>query len=98
MLYTDDPSADEKIREDCVPGTPHITFYNQPGVSIDVVNLQPHSGLFEVRLSIIEGDTVAKLASRLVKHHKQIKGTSALAENPKCFCNDENDELYLFIF
>ncbi|XP_046652789.1 leucine--tRNA ligase, cytoplasmic-like [Daphnia pulicaria] len=73
VLYSDDSTADEKIKEDCVPGTPHITFRHQPGVSINFVNPQPLSGLFEVKLTVMQGDTPAKLVSRLVKHHKQIK-------------------------
>ena len=75
VLFSDDPTADEKIKEDCVPGSPHITFRHEPGVSISLVNPQPLSGLFEVKLTVMQGDTPAKLASRLVKHHKQIKGT-----------------------
>ena len=74
VLYSDDPTADDKIKEDCVPGSPHITFRFQPGVSVSFINPQPLSGLFEVKLSVIEGDTPAKLATRLTKHHKQIKG------------------------
>lgn len=74
ILNSDDPTADEKIREDCVPGAPHITFRHQPGVRINFINPQPLSGLFEVKLSVTQGDTPGKLAARLVKHHKQIKG------------------------
>ena len=74
VLFTDDPTAEEKIKEDCVPGSPHITFYYQQGVDIDFVNSQPCSGLFEVKLSVISGDTPSKLANRLTKYYKQIKG------------------------
>jgi len=73
VLYTDDPSCDDRIKEDCVPGAPHVTFYHQPGVPVQFVNPQAHNGLFEVQLSVREGDTPAKLAVRLLKHHKQIK-------------------------
>jgi len=74
VLFSDDKDADDKIREDCVPGVPHITFYNQPGVVVNFINPQSLSGLFEVKLSIVEGDTPSKLANRLTKFHKQIKG------------------------
>lgn len=74
VLYSDDALADEKIKEDCVPGSPHITFRHQPGVPITLMNPQPLSGLFEVKIDIIQGDTPAKIANRLTKHHKQIKG------------------------
>lgn len=83
VLYSDDSTADEKIKEDCVPGTPHITFRHQPGVSINFVNPQPLSGLFEVKLTVMQGDTPAKLVSRLVKHHKQIKGILAVINRNK---------------
>lgn len=57
-----------------MPGSPHITFWHQSGVPISFVNPQPLSSLFEVKLSVITGDTPVKLANRLAKHHKQIKG------------------------
>lgn len=90
VLYSDDPTADEKIKEDCVPGVPHITFRYQPGVSINFLNPQPLSGLFEVKLAVMQGDTPAKLASRLVKHHKQIKGTFTV--------NRSSDGFYMHVF
>jgi leucyl-tRNA synthetase len=74
MLYSDDPTADEKIREDCVPGAPHVSFYYQAGVDMAFINPQPHSGLFEAKLPVMPGDTPLKLAIRIVKHHRQIKG------------------------
>lgn len=78
VLYSDDQTADDKIKEDCVPGSPHITFWHQPGVPISFVNPQPLSSLFEVKLSVTSGDTPVKLATRLAKHHKQIKGNELL--------------------
>ena len=76
VLYSDDPTADEKIREDCVPGAPHVSFYYQAGVDVDFINPQPHSGLFETKLPVMPGDTPLKLAIRIVKHHRQIKGAA----------------------
>ncbi len=75
MRYSDDPSADDKIREDCVPGVPHVTFCHQPGVYLDFRNPQPQSGLFDARLPVWQGDTPLKLASRIVKYHRHIKGS-----------------------
>lgn len=73
VRYSDDPSADDKIREDCVPGVPHVTFCHQPGVYLDFRNPQPQSGLFDARLPVWQGDTPLKLASRIVKYHRHIK-------------------------
>lgn len=74
ILFTDDPTVDDKIKEDCVPGSPHITFYYQPGVEIELINPQPSSGFFTTKLTILEGDNSLKIARRLAKYYKQIKG------------------------
>ena len=78
ILFTDDPTVEEKIKEDCVPGSPHITFYYQAGVEIKLTNPQPGSGFFTVTLSVIEGDNPLKIARRLAKHYKQIKGAHSI--------------------
>ena len=96
MLFSDDKDADDKIREDCVPGVPHITFYNQPGVMVNFINPQSLSGLFEVKLSIVEGDTPSKLANRLTKFHKQIKCIWFVNLYLKLFI--ESSKLIIFIF
>merc|ERR1711911_169913 len=72
VLFTDDPTED-KIKEDCVPGSPHITFYYQSGVEIELVNPQPGSGYFSSKIAVLEGDDTLKIARRLAKLWKQIK-------------------------
>lgn len=76
VLFTDDPTAEDKIKEDCVPGSPHITFYYQSGVEIELVNPQPGSGYFSSKIAVLEGDDTLKIARRLAKLWKQIKGQS----------------------
>jgi len=79
ILFTDDPTVDDKIKEDCVPGSPHITFSTQQGVEIDLINPQPMSGVFNLKLSLLEKDTPLKIARRLAKHFKQIKDVKRVA-------------------
>jgi leucyl-tRNA synthetase len=62
VQFTD--AAPEKIKEDCCPGQPFITF----------VNPVPHNGLFTEFLKIMEGDDTGKLAGRLAKSCRAIKG------------------------
>lgn len=72
IQYTD--TAPEKIREDCCPGQPFITFRSEPSVAIEAVNPEPHNGLFAEQLRVMDGDTVARLTARLAKASRAIKG------------------------
>ncbi|XP_071786614.1 leucine--tRNA ligase, cytoplasmic-like [Asterias amurensis] len=65
--------ATEKIQEECCPGTPFSLFRTEPSVTIKLVNPQPHSGHFSLDVPIMQGDTVVKVASRIVKQDKGIK-------------------------
>jgi leucyl-tRNA synthetase len=72
VQFTD--AAPEKIKEDCCPGQPFITFATDPYVTIEAVNPVPHNGLFTEFLKIMEGDDAGKLAGRLAKSCRAIKG------------------------
>lgn len=74
VRYSDEPDAAEKMREECCPGQPYISFFTKPGVNITCVNPEPHSGLFTRVLKISSGDTVTNLSARIVKDTKAIKG------------------------
>lgn len=76
IQYTD--SAPEKIREDCCPGQPFITFRTEPSVSVDAINPEPQNGLFTEKLKIMEGDTASRLAVRLAKTCRSIKDPSTV--------------------
>ncbi|KOB74537.1 Leucyl-tRNA synthetase [Operophtera brumata] len=78
VKYTDEPEAPEKSREECAPGQPHVTFSAQPGVAVSVVNPAARSGLFTVTLTLADGDTVAKLKTKIAKEVKAIKDLSSL--------------------
>ncbi|KAJ8297525.1 hypothetical protein KUTeg_024056 [Tegillarca granosa] len=53
--------ATDKIREDCVPGKPFITYRTEPSVAVKMVNPQPYSGLFEIYLPMFEDVSQIKL-------------------------------------
>jgi leucyl-tRNA synthetase len=72
IKYTD--TAPEKIREDCCPGQPFITFCSEPFVTVEAVNPQPQNGLFAEQMRVMEGDTVSRLTARLAKNSRAIKG------------------------
>lgn len=71
--------ADEKVRDECCPGKPFISYSTEPSVVLRMVNQQQCNGLFEVALPFFEGDTTAKITTRLAKGEKsKIKVSSAV--------------------
>lgn len=72
-------NADDKVKEDCCPGQPFITFMNEPSVQLTMINNQPFNGMFETSLDFYEGDTVDKVKNRLMKlDRSKIKDASAV--------------------
>lgn len=65
--------ADEKIKEECCPGAPHIVFQQSSFVMLKCVNPQAHSGIFEVPVPVVVGDTVTNLSNKIRKTSRQIK-------------------------
>ncbi|KAK0056665.1 leucine--tRNA ligase cytoplasmic [Biomphalaria pfeifferi] len=59
--------ADDKVKEECCPGKPFITFLTEPSVKLCFINPQPFSSLFEFNLDIFEGDTLAKVVNRIAR-------------------------------
>ncbi|XP_060564923.1 leucine--tRNA ligase, cytoplasmic-like [Ruditapes philippinarum] len=57
----------DKVKDDCCPGKPFITFRTEPSVTVRFVNPQPSSGLFEVKLPVFQGDSIEKVKARLLK-------------------------------
>lgn len=52
-------------------------FKFQPSVAVKLVNPQPMSGLFEIKLPIYEGDDKTKVLTRIMKTDRsKMKGTS----------------------
>ncbi|XP_050416526.2 leucine--tRNA ligase, cytoplasmic [Patella vulgata] len=59
--------AEDKVKEECCPGKPFMTFTEQASVKVRFVNPQPYSGLFELLVPIYEGDETCKIANRIAK-------------------------------
>ncbi|KAG6459836.1 hypothetical protein O3G_MSEX011637 [Manduca sexta] len=78
VKFTDDPEAGEKTREDCAPGQPHINFYAEEGLPIELINPVPCNGLFSVNVDLTDGDTVEKLKAKIAKEVKAIKDVNYL--------------------
>ncbi|GLH12065.1 Leucine--tRNA ligase, cytoplasmic [Gryllus bimaculatus] len=77
LKYTDE--APENIREECRPGNPNLSLTTRPGVLVNFVNPQPHSGCFTHAVSISSGDSVEKVVSRFIK-------TSGMKRDPSSIC------------
>jgi len=65
--------ASEKIQEDCRPGVPFVIFRSEPSVTLNMINNQPFSGVFQITCPILEGDTVQSVAKRMARSERNIK-------------------------
>lgn len=74
IKFTDEPDAGDKMKEECCPAQPYITFFNKNGVQKQFVNQQICTPLFTRNLDIYDGDNVEKICKRLLKTSKYIKG------------------------
>ena len=52
---------------------PFIVFRSEPSVTINMVNNQPFSGVFQISCPILEGDTVTSVAKRMARSERNIK-------------------------
>ncbi|CAK8697067.1 unnamed protein product [Clavelina lepadiformis] len=62
-----------KVQEDCCPGHPLCEFVTVPSVDIMVINPQPCSGHFTVRVPVRHGDKVPQVIARIRKLNRFIK-------------------------
>ncbi len=69
--------AGEKTQEECRPGAPFVLYRHGlstlPNVKVNFINNQPHSGLFSIKLPIMDGDSVSSVARRLANLERNIK-------------------------
>jgi leucyl-tRNA synthetase len=70
--------ADEKTQEECRPGAPFIIFRKDPSVNLNLINNQPHTGLFQVSCPILDGDTASKVVRRLIRIERTLKDDSKI--------------------
>ncbi|XP_072026389.1 leucine--tRNA ligase, cytoplasmic-like [Amphiura filiformis] len=66
--------ATDKIQEECCPGKPFTVFRTEPSVAVKLVNPQPHSCHFSITVPVMEGDSVNRIVSRIMKQDRNIKG------------------------
>jgi len=57
----------EMLKEECCPGSPYITFHSEPGIVINVLNIEPGSGYFSTTVTVLANDTVAKVKLRMFR-------------------------------
>ena len=65
--------ANEKTQEECRPGVPFIIFRTEPSVALTAINNQPHTGLFETKLPVLQGDDLNSLIRRLARNERNVK-------------------------
>jgi len=65
--------GDDKMREECRPGTPFVTFRTEPSVKLEMVNNQPHTGVFNISCPILKDDTARKITARMTRVERGIK-------------------------
>lgn len=65
---TDDPSVNEKTREEVRPGCPFISYIVRPSIKVQFNNPIPRSGLFtQYDIQVADGDTTTMLREKLAK-------------------------------
>lgn len=66
--------APQRVKDECCPGSPYITYELKKGCPVTINNNQQHSGLFQRQIELFSDDTVEKIAKRLSRGSKVIKG------------------------
>lgn len=67
VRFTDDPAAEQKMREEVRPGVPFIVYTTKPSIKVNFENPVPRSGHFTQSLNVSQGDTVKDLKEKLAK-------------------------------
>uniref|UniRef100_H2ZCU0 leucine--tRNA ligase n=1 Tax=Ciona savignyi TaxID=51511 RepID=H2ZCU0_CIOSA len=62
-----------KIQEDCCPGHPLCAFVTIPSLELSVLNPQPCSGHFSIKVPVRNSDSVATIVARIRKVNRYIK-------------------------
>jgi leucyl-tRNA synthetase len=69
-------SAEQKIQDETCPGDPYIMFRTESSVSLKFINQQPNKPFFELSIPIYKGDDVQRVADRIRRENRAIKGWS----------------------
>lgn len=71
--------AEQRIRDECRPGKPHINFHVEPGVPVMLVNHELSNGHFSTRVTVHDGDCTDRIIRRLMKSERGIKVLSQVS-------------------
>lgn len=67
VRFTDDPTAEQKMKEEVRPGVPFIIYTTKPSIKVNFENPVPRSGHFTQSLNVSQGDTIKDLKEKLAK-------------------------------
>ena len=62
---SNDQSASKKIREECRPGEPMITFSYEHVIEIRLINPVPHNGHFTINYDLKYGESVGEVCAKI---------------------------------
>ncbi|KAH8019655.1 hypothetical protein HPB51_020466 [Rhipicephalus microplus] len=65
--FSDNPTTEEVVREECCPGQPRAVFCSDTFVNVCCINQQQSSGCFEVQVPVLDGDSASKVLARLAR-------------------------------
>lgn len=74
VKFSDETDAPEKMKEECCPGQPYISFFSKPGIDINFINPVPFNSMLSRVIKISPGDSVSKICNQLTSEVKEIKG------------------------
>ncbi|OQR70265.1 leucine--tRNA ligase [Tropilaelaps mercedesae] len=70
--------AENKIKEECCPGSPFIVFQEAKFINMICLNQQDNIGLFETIVPVVPLDTCQKLEDRIRKENRQVKNVHSV--------------------
>ena len=69
---------------------PFVIFRSEPSVTLNMINNQPFSGVFQITCPILEGDTVQSVAKRMARSERNIKVRTHHMFSPILFFREKN--------
>jgi len=91
IQYSD--KAEERIQEECCPGAPYIVFRTEPSIPLLIINQQANKPYFELEIPVYKGDCVERVAERIRKENRLIKGLFCFV----LFCFTFFTNIFLFV-
>lgn len=72
MKFTDEPNAAEKMKEECCPGQPYISFFEKDGIMINFIYPEPMKAFYAKTIKVCSGDTVTTVRSMIAKDYQSL--------------------------